>query len=212
MKPPGSVFARIWFSRRQKDEFVATANQVELEHPLPRKVAVFGAGGKSTLARAIAQKMNLKFIEIDWINHMPGWQTRPPEDANRILLEQMESSPNGWIADHHTGYLRELIYRNVESVIVLELPFRTIFWRRFKRSLKRAWTHEIVCGGNTETFWQHFFTRESAIYEVLTRRKRYASVFDRTFDEAPAGINFHRIRSVKQLDEFYELHGLERGG
>ena len=93
---------------------------------------------------------------------------------------------------------------------MLELPFRTIFWRRLTRSLKRAWTHEIVCGGNTETFWQHFFTRESAILEVIQKRWRYATVFDRTIGEAPAGINFYRIRSANELDEFYRLHVLVR--
>ena len=184
--------------------------QVDLDHPLPRKVAVFGAGGKSSLARAISQKMNLEFIELDWINHMPGWQIRPPDDANRIVRERIESSPDGWIVDHHTAYIRQLIYQNVESVIVLKLPFRTIFWRRLTRSLKRAWTHEIVCGGNTETFWQHFFTRESAILEVIQKRWRYATVLDRTIGEAPAGINFYRIRSANELDEFYRLHVLVR--
>ena len=111
---------------------------VELSHPLPRKVAVFGAGGKSTLARAIALKMDLEFIEIDWINHMPGWQNRPPEEAARMLKGRIDSSPDGFITDHHSSFLRELIYKNVESAIVLELPWRTIFWRRFKRSMKRA--------------------------------------------------------------------------
>ena len=174
-------------------------------------MAVFGAGGKSTLARAIAEKMDLEFIEIDWINHMPGWETRPPGDAARMLKERIDSSSEGFVTDHHSSFLRELIYENVESVIVLELPWRTIFWRRLKRSLKRAWTKEIVCGGNTESFWQHFFTRESAIFEIFQKRQRYTTIFDRAFSEAPAGIHFYRIQTVKQLDEFYGLHSLVRG-
>lgn len=186
------------------------ANQVELSQPLPRKVAVFGAGGKSTLARAIALKMDLEFIEIDWINHMPGWQIRPPDDAARMLKERIDSSPSGFVTDHHSAFLRELIYKNVESIIVLELPWRTIFWRRLKRSLKRAWTHEIVCGGNRESFWQHFFSRESAIYEVFKKRRRYATIYDTTFSEAPTGIDFYHIKTAKQLDEFYGLHSLVR--
>ena len=55
-------------------------NLVELDHPLGRNVGVFGAGGKSTLARAIARKSGLAFIELDAIQHMPGWQRRPDED------------------------------------------------------------------------------------------------------------------------------------
>ena len=191
-------------------DYMNDPDQVELSHPLPRKLAVFGAGGKSTLARAIALKMDLEFIEIDWINHMPGWQIRPPDDAVRMLNARMDESTDGFVTDHHSAFLRELIYKNVESVIVLELPWRTIFWRRLKRSLKRAWTHEIVCGGNTESFWQHFFSRESAILEIFHKRQRYSTIFDQTYSEAPAGINFYRIQTVKQLEEFYCLHSLVR--
>ena len=54
-------------------------NLVSLTHPLKARVGVMGAGGKTTLARAIAAKLDIEFIEIDWITHMPGWQIRPEE-------------------------------------------------------------------------------------------------------------------------------------
>jgi len=57
----------------------------------------------------IPDSRNLEFIKLDWINHMPGWQIRPPDDANRIVRERIESSPDGWIFDHHTPYLCQLI-------------------------------------------------------------------------------------------------------
>ena len=69
-------------------------NPVELSHPLGRYVSVFGAGGKSTLASAIARKHNLEFIELDWIQHMPGWLRRADEEVNRVsmILENEEES------------------------------------------------------------------------------------------------------------------------
>lgn len=186
-------------------------NLVGLDHPVEQRVGVMGTGGKSTLARAIAQKMGLEFIEIDWIQHMPGWQMRPPEEVISIVLERIEANPRGWVTDHHTSYLRPMILERAKSLVVLEVPFKTVFWRRFKRSVRRAWTKEVVCGGNVETFWQHFATRESAILEIWQRRERYSMIGETVSAAAPPGLDFYYIRTAGQLDEFYEAQGLSKG-
>jgi len=107
-------------------------NQVDLDHPLPRKVAVFGAGGKSSLARAISQKMNLKFIELDWINHMPGWQIRPPDDANRIVRERIESSPDGWIVDRAQAAVPNDILPASNAFAKTRMDTRDCLWRKHR--------------------------------------------------------------------------------
>ena len=43
-------------------------NLVQLDHPLGNHVGVFGSGGKSTLASAIARKYDFAFIELDQIS------------------------------------------------------------------------------------------------------------------------------------------------
>ena len=181
-------------------------NLVELSHPLGRHVGVFGAGGKSTLARAIARKHGLEFIELDAIRHMPGWQLRPEEEVKRIATERMDSNPRGWVTDHNFKF----IYERTESVIVLELPFRTIFWRNLKRSLRRAWTKELVCGGNTETFRQHFTSGESMILETWKRRKRYSRIGEVVAGQILAGVDMFYIRTPRELDQFYEVQNLTR--
>ena len=181
-------------------------NLVELSHPLGQHVAVFGAGGKSTLASAIARKHNLEFIEIDWIQHMPGWQRRPDEEVKKIVTERIDSSPRGWVTDHNVPFILE----RADSVILLELPFRTIFWRRVKRSVRRAWTKELVCGGNTETFRQHFTSRQSAILEVWQRRKRYSRIYETISRHIPPGVDLFYLRTPRELDQFYEFHDLSR--
>ncbi len=183
-------------------------NLVSLTHPLKPRVGVMGAGGKTTLARAIAAKMDIEFIEIDWITHMPGWQIRPEDDVKKIVQERMQVNPRGWVTDHHSHYLRELILPRAQAIIVLELPFRTYFWRRFKRSVKRAWTKEVVCGGNVETFRQHFASRDSAILENWQRRGRYSQIGETAVAAAPPGLDFYEIRSARELDDFYDAQGL----
>lgn len=185
-------------------------NLVAFDRPLGQRVGVMGAGGKSTLAGAIARKMDLELIEIDWIQHMPGWKIRPPDDVKRIVDERMRANPRGWVTDHHSTSIIPMILERAQSVVVLGLPLRTVFWRRLKRSMRRSWTKEIVCGGNTETFWQNFATRESALLEILQKRKRYSTIAETVSKMAPPDLDFYHIQTARQLDEFYEAQGLSR--
>ena len=77
-------------------------NLVKLEHPLGRYIGVFGAGGKSTLASAIARKYDLAFIELDEIQHMPGSYFRGYSrwlHRARVSASLNESSIDGKFAD-----------------------------------------------------------------------------------------------------------------
>ncbi|HAL48658.1 MAG: hypothetical protein FI707_07250 [SAR202 cluster bacterium] len=181
-------------------------NLVKPSHPLGDRVSVFGAGGKTTLAKAIARRRDLELIEIDWIRWMPEWMLRTDDEVEKIVTERMESSPRGWVTDHNERFLLQ----RAESVILLELPFRTIFWRRLTRSIHRAWTKEPVCGGNTETFRQHFTSRESAIWEAWQRRKRYGRIYETVSGQIPPGVDLYRIRTPRELDRFYQFHDLSR--
>ena len=137
---------------------------------------------------------------------MPGWQLRPEEEVKKIVTERMDSSPRGWVTDHNFRFISE----RAETVIVLELPFRTIFWRNLKRSIRQAWTKELVCGGNTETLKQHFTSGESMILETWRRRKRYSRISEVISGQARPGVNLFYIRTPRELDQFYEIHDLSR--
>ncbi len=187
-------------------------NSVRPDHPLGRKVAVMGHGGKTTLARAIARKYSLEHIELDQIANLPGWNRRPSEEFRQIVEERMAANPNGWVTDHFHSDVVDMIHERADSVIVLHLPYPTMLWRRTLRSLKRAWTGEEVCGGNVETFRQHLFSKESAILEMWQKRDRYRRISETISKVAREGVDFYVIRSSRELDNFYRLHGLSRDG
>ncbi len=187
-------------------------NAVQMDHPLGRKVAVMGHGGKTTLARAVARKYSLEHIELDQIANLPGWKKRPTEEFRGIVSELMTVNPNGWVTDHWHSDVVDMIHERADSLIVLQLPFPIMLWRRTKRSLMNALTRKEVCGGNVETLHQHLFTRNSAILEMWQKRARYNRLADTTSMAARDGIDFYVIHTIKELDRFYELHGLVRDG
>ena len=110
------------------------------------------------------------------------------------------------VTDHNFRFILE----RAETVIVLELPFRTVFWRNLKRSIRRAWSKELVCGGNTETFRQLLTPGESMIFETWRKRKRYGRISGLISGQARPGVDLFYIRTTGELDQFYEIHDLSR--
>ncbi len=192
--------------------FATDVNRIEQDHPLGDRVAVFGHGGKSTLAAAIARKAGATHIDLDDVRLLPDWVERPEAEVLDDVREMMSTNPRGWVTDHQYGPAMEMIMEGAASVVVLALPFRTMFWRRFNRSVRRSWTGERIIGGNRETFRQNFASRESAICELWQRRKRYHRFDETIAGYARPGVDFFVVRSASQLDRFYGLQGLSRDG
>ena len=133
----------------------AGVNRVELDHPLGDRVTVFGHGGKSTLAAAIARKAGSTHIDLEDVRLLPNWLERSDAEVLDDVRDMMLANPRGWVTDHQYLPAMEMIMEGANSVVVLALPFRAMFWRRFKRSVKRSWTGEWIIGGNRETFRQN---------------------------------------------------------
>ena len=53
--------------------------------------------GKSTLARAIAQRLSVPYVELDGFMHQAGWHPRPDSE----FLDEVEkaTSTPGWVID-----------------------------------------------------------------------------------------------------------------
>lgn len=185
-------------------------NIVPHDHPLGQRIGVVGHGGKTTLAKAIARKMDLEFIELDWIANLPGWVRRPRDEFRQIVEERMQKNPNGWVTDHWHEEVVDMIHERADSLIVLAPPFRTMFWRRFKRSIKNSWTGDPVCGGNRETFRQQLLSKDSAILEMWQKRHRYRRLAEDMAAAARPDVDLYLIRSAKELERFYQVQGLKK--
>jgi adenylate kinase family enzyme len=54
-----------------------------------RRVSVVGnsGSGKTTVARAISDRLGLPHLELDGIYHQPGWSARPEPEMRRLVIE-----------------------------------------------------------------------------------------------------------------------------
>ena len=198
------------------DTVSPTGRFAPLDHALGRRINVRGGGGKTTLARALARKHSLPFIELDAINWLPGWREREGDDfrdkTQEAIDAAMDGPDNGWIVDgNYTGNLGDLVLRQADTVVWLDLPWRVMFWRVLRRSVMRAIDGEMVCGENRES-WRNMLSRHSLWWYYVTHRQRIITRGYRLMPMVPDHVPIIRIASARQLDEFYRLHGLSRSG
>ena len=184
----------------------------------PRRIVVMGRGGKTSLATAIGERFGLDFLELDSVVWLPDWQPSDRIDRTSIIEQWIGDHPDGWVIDGDTvdSTGRELTER-ADTVIWLDLPFSTVFSRVFLRTLRRVRSKTKVCGENYETCRTAAFSPNSLIYLHMTwlvngrwrRHKRRLAHLLGTLREDQLGI---RIRSTRELDQFYEGNGLTLPG
>ena len=185
-------------------------NLVPLNHPLGDRINVRGGGGKTTLARALAARHRLPFIELDALFWLPNWVEREPEDFRNQTRDALGAATRGWIVDgNYNGLLQGLVLTQADTVVWLDLPWRLIFWRTLIRSIKRAFDKKTICGSNTES-WRVLFSRDSLWWLYIKNRKQLIRRGERFLPLVPAGIPVVQIRSARDLSKFWGIHGLTR--
>jgi len=140
-----------------------------------RRICVIGTtgSGKSALAKRIACRLDLAYIELDALHWESGWTEVPP-DIFRQRVEGVTSSP-AWVVDGNYHAVRDITWQRAEAVVWLDYPFSVILWRLWWRTWKRAVTHEVLWNGNRESLWLHFFTKDSLflwMFQTYHLRKR----------------------------------------
>jgi len=132
--------------------------------------------GKSTLAKNISQQQNIPHIELDFYRFKENWIKRPDQELYTIITQKTAS--NDWVVcGNESGELRDHLMNKATHIIWLDYPFYLIFYRVFVRTMRRIFLKEKSCGGNQETFYMQFFTKDSIFLWILKtyykRKKRY---------------------------------------
>jgi len=142
----------------------------------PRVWVVGNCGsGKTTTARALAERLGVPHVELDALFHGPGW-VPTDEDAFRAAVDEVTSGP-AWVVDgNYQGVVGPFLPR-ADTVVWLDLPLRAFWPRLWKRSITRAVDRTELWNGNRESRW-FVFDPEHPVWWALRRhheyRRRYA--------------------------------------
>ena len=148
-----------------------------------KRIAVIGAtcSGKSTLARKLAKKLALDYIELDALQWGPNW-TAVPSDVLCEKVERAALSP-GWVSDGNYSITRHILWPRAEAIIWLDYALSTILPRLVRRTWKRCWTHEKLWNVNRERLVDQFMlwsdrSLSAWLFKSHNRHKReYPTLF-----------------------------------
>jgi len=98
-----------------------------------RRVLVIGPGGagKSTFARALAERTGLPLIHLDTLYWHSGWVATPNEEWDRTVQELI--GRDRWIMDGNYGRTLSVRLAACDTVILLDLPRHVCLWRVTRR-------------------------------------------------------------------------------
>ena len=185
--------------------------RVAIDAPLGRRISVVGAGGKTTLAKALSAKLGRPFIELDALHWKPDWVESSAEELRAKTEAALAAAPDGWIADgQYHGKIGDLVVRQADTVVWVHMPWRVMFWRVFKRSVQRAKDRQKICGENYESWRQTFVSPKSLLWYAIKTRGRYKTRGERLLPMIPAGVPLIDLSTPELLDRLYKEHGLTR--
>lgn len=171
------------------------------DSPIGRRIIVVGGGGKSTLARRLARRLDVPCIELDALFWGPGW-TESEDDVFRARIAEATSG-DSWIVDGSYSRTYDVHWPRAQLVIWLDYSLPVVFWRVLRRCYRRWRDDELLWGTNRERFWHHFYSRDSLLLFILRRH----GPLRRRFQEASAlakwmGLPFVRLRSPRETERW----------
>lgn len=115
-----------------------------------------GGAGKSTLARALGEKLNIKVIHLDTLLWKPNWHQVPR--AEQIKIQEQIVQDKEWIIDGNYGGTMDIRLQKADTIIFLDIPRIICIYRAIKRSIQyKNKSRPDMVEGNKEKFDFNFY-------------------------------------------------------
>ena len=161
--------------------------------------------GKTTLARALAERLGLRHIELDALHWEPNW-TSVSDDR---LLDRVRAAiaDPGWVIDGNYGRIvRPLAWGAANTVVWLDFPLRVTIPRTLARSFRRWRDRELLWGTNRERLWEHFLPWDRSLiwWTLKSHRRRRTAYAAAMRDPQYRDVQFLRLRAPAEVAPFLE--------
>lgn len=169
-----------------------------------QKVRVVGnsGAGKTTFAKALAQKLAVDHIELDALNHGPNWTQGPPEEFRAAVLAATENT-DGWVVcGNYNDRLADTL--EPDTYIWLDYSRPLVFFRVVKRTLGRMVLRRELWNGNREN-WRWLFSRspeKNIILWMLTQHSVSRARYEIATQNSPTA-QWIRLRSPADARKFF---------
>jgi len=153
--------------------------------------------GKTTAARAIAQKLQVKHVEIDALLWLPNWTQRNKDELATLLLQEIAQGPV--VVDGNFAS-KGIKPAQGDVLIFLDYPRWLIISRLIRRSLSRVIFRKELWSGNREEF-SFLISTDPELNPILfaykTHSERHSS-YTKLLNESTSTQN-HIVKNPRQL-------------
>lgn len=169
-----------------------------------KRINVVGtsASGKSTLSKKLAEKLQLTYIELDNLFWLDDWQECPDHEFLKKIQKHIDASPDGWVIDGNYTRSTSVKWKDVDTVIWLDLPFHLNLYQSIHRTMARLIFKKILWqdSNNTEKF-SKLLSRDSIIWWMIkTYRENRGKYLAMMQHPDYAHIQFIRIRKRRDIE------------
>lgn len=121
-----------------------------------RRLVVVGTSGsgKTTTARAIAERLGVPCVELDSLFHQPDW-VQLDDDAFLAAVADATAG-DAWVVDGNYTRSREVTWPRAEAIVWLDYPRSVVMRRVTSRTLRRVVTRQELWNGNREP-WTNLY-------------------------------------------------------
>lgn len=148
-----------------------------------RRILIKGGSGagKTTLGRALAERLSLPYVELDALHHGPNWISATAAELQALVASKLDDR-RGWIVDgNYESKLGSMVLDRAELIVWLDLPLAIKLGRLAKRTSRRWLRKEELWNGNRESFKAAFWGRESlfawAVRSHFSARRQWPERF-----------------------------------
>lgn len=170
-----------------------------------RCVSVVGgsATGKTTFSLDLARRLGVPHVELDALHHDADWQEAPADVLQERVEAALAAAPEGWVVDgNYHGKLGTMVLERADTVVFLDLPFRTALRRVSWRTFRRILSGEELWNGNRESL-RTAFSRESIVWWVVTQHRSHRTKWPARFAELPH-LRVVRLRSAREVRDWLQ--------
>ena len=169
------------------------------------RVSVVGnsGAGKTGLGRRIAAALDVPFVELDAVHHLPDWEPIDP-DAFLATVSRIAAG-DAWVIDgnYRAVVVDGPVWRRADTVVWLDLPRWAVVRQVTMRTVRRLVHREKLWNGNRERLrnvwsWDPY---KSIICWSWTQHASYQERYTAAMTSTALGhVTFVRLTSHRAAD------------
>ncbi len=171
---------------------------------LVQRVSVAGisGSGKTTFARALAERLGVIYVELDALYHGPNWTPASPEELRRRVENTLARASDGWVVDGNYPFrIGGFVLADADTFVWLELPLRVSLSRLTRRTWRRLQTREELWAGNRERFRDIVGPREGLFAWAIRSHYRHKRQIPAALGRNPH-LRLVHLRTSRDVDAF----------